>query len=489
MTTFSGLGYLEKGTVQDNNSLLTDLYQLTMTACYTGEGIEQRRASFELFARRLPEGFGYLIAMGLAQALEYLEKLHFTPTQIKALKETGIFDHAPERFWTLLAETKFTGNVWAVKEGTAVFANEPLLRVEAPLWQAQLVETYLLNTLNYQTLIATRAARIRDIAGEKVTLLEFGTRRAFSPQGAVWAARAALAAGFDATSNVLAALELGSKPSGTMAHALVMALSVTEGSEDEAFTAFHKYFPDSPLLIDTYNTVAAAKRLGEKISAGKLELSGVRLDSGDLVELSKQVRSHLPNVPIFASGDLDEWEIARLKASGAEINGYGLGTKLVTGSPVNGVYKLVEIDGIPVMKESSGKVTYPGRKQIFRSYNDLGVKSLQRDRLGLITEPALAGEQPLLQLFIKEGQRLQPPEDLATIRQRTAATVASLPEQVRQLENSIPLQVEISTELQLLTQITKKGVGNREWGVGNREWGVGEKVGRREVEGEGGSGK
>jgi nicotinate phosphoribosyltransferase len=456
MTTFSGLGYLGKGSTQlDNSSLLTDLYQLTMTACYTGEGIEQRRASFELFARRLPEGFGYLIAMGLAQALEYLENLHFTPVQIEALKKTGIFDHAPEQFWRLLAETKFTGNVWAVKEGTAVFANEPLLRVEAPLWQAQLVETYLLNTLNYQTLIATRAARMRDVAGEKATLLEFGTRRAFSPQGAVWAARAALAAGFDATSNVLAALELGSKPSGTMAHALVMALSVTQGSEDEAFTAFHKYFPDSPLLIDTYDTVAAAKRLGEKINAGKLELAGVRLDSGDLVELSKQVRSHLPNVPIFVSGDLDEWEIARLKASGAEINGYGLGTRLVTGSPVNGVYKLVEIDGIPVMKESSGKVTYPGRKQIFRSYNDLGVKAPQHDRLGLITEPALAGEEPLLQLFIKEGQRLQPPEDLATIRQRTTTTVASLPEQVRQLENPISLQVQISTELQLLTQITK----------------------------------
>lgn len=458
MTTFSSLGYLEKGTQQvDNSSLLTDLYQLTMTACYTGEGIEQRRASFELFARRLPESFGYLIAMGLAQALEYLENLHFTPVQIKALKKTGIFTHAPERFWTLLSETKFTGDVWAVKEGTAVFANEPLLRVEAPLWQAQLVETYLLNTLNYQTLIATRAARLRDIAGEKATLLEFGTRRAFSPQGAVWAARAALAAGFDATSNVLAALELGSKPSGTMAHALVMAMRATSGSEDDAFTAFHRYFPDSPLLIDTYDTVAAAKRLGEKINAGELELAGVRLDSGDLVELSKQVRSHLPNVPIFVSGDLDEWEIARLKANGAEINGYGLGTRLVTGSPVNGVYKLVEIDNIPVMKESSGKVTYPGRKQIFRSY-DVKVNP-KSDRLGLITEAALAGEEPLLQLFIKEGQRLQPPEDLTTIRQRTTATVASLPKQVRQLENPISLQVEISTELQQLTQKTKKGVG------------------------------
>ncbi|TVP67433.1 MAG: nicotinate phosphoribosyltransferase, partial [Nodularia sp. (in: Bacteria)] len=197
--------------------LLTDLYQLTMAACYTGEGVEQRRASFELFVRRLPENFGYLIAMGLEQVLAYLANFRFSPAQIKALQATGIFAHASDRFWLLLEEGCFTGDVWAVPEGTAVFANQPLLRVEAPLWQAQVVETYLLNTINYQTLVATRAARIRDVAGESATLLEFGTRRAFSPQASLWAARAGLAGGLNSTSNVLAALQLGEQPSGTMA--------------------------------------------------------------------------------------------------------------------------------------------------------------------------------------------------------------------------------------------------------------------------------
>jgi nicotinate phosphoribosyltransferase len=433
-------------------SLLTDLYQLTMTACYVGEGLEQKRASFELFVRRSPENFGYLIAMGLEQALAYLEKLSFSSAQIAALQATGIFANASDRFWSLLADGKFTGDVWAVPEGTAVFANEPLLRIEAPLWQAQLVETYLLNTLNYQSLIATRAARLRDVAGSQATLLEFGTRRAFSPQGALWAARAALAGGLDATSNVLAALQLGQQPSGTMAHALVMALSAMEGSEAEAFTAFHRYFPGAPLLIDTYDTIAAAEGLAAKINSGEMELSGVRLDSGDLVSLSKQVRSLLPNVPILASGDLDEWEIARLKAAGAVIDGYGLGTRLVTGTPVNGVYKLVEIDGIPVMKQSSGKVTYPGRKQIFRSFVGGKVKA---DRLGLITEAPIS-ETPLLQLVVKEGKRVQLPENLAEIRQRTAVTVASLPEETRRLSNPVGLRVEVSEELQKLTEETGK---------------------------------
>lgn len=428
-------------------SLLTDLYQLTMVACYTGVGLEQKRASFELFVRSLPDNFGYLIAMGLAQALEYLDKLSFSHSQITALQATGIFANAPDSFWSLLAQMHFTGDVWAVPEGTAVFAHEPLLRIEAPLWQAQLVETYLLNTLNYQTLVATRTARIRDVAGSTATLLEFGTRRAFSPQASLWAARAALAAGMDATSNVLAALQLGQKPSGTMAHALVMALSAIQGSEEQAFTAFHRYFPGAPLLIDTYDPIAAAQRLAERLDAGEIQLAGVRLDSGDLVTLSQQVRSLLPGVSIFASGDLDEWEIARLKGAGACIDGYGLGTKLVTGTPVNGVYKLVEIDHIPVMKKSSGKLTYPGRKQIFRSC----VKGQARDYLGLTTE---ALGQPLLQLMVKQGQRLQQPETLAEIRQRTATSVASLPNETRRLDNPLPLPVKISDSLQELTQKT-----------------------------------
>ena len=436
----------------EDYSLLTDLYQLTMTACYVGEGLEQQQASFELFTRRLPQNFGYLIAMGLAQALDYLGKLRFSPAQISALQATEIFDHAPDAFWTLLAEAKFTGDVWAVPEGTAVFANEPLLRVEAPLWQAQLVETYLLNTLNYQTLIATRAARSRDVAGTEATLLEFGTRRAFSPQASVWAARAALAAGFDATSNVLAAIKLGRKPAGTMAHSLVMALAATQGTEAQAFTAFHRYFPGAPLLIDTYDAIAAAHQLAAKLQTGETQLAGVRLDSGDLVSLSQQISQLLPNVPIFASGDLDEFKIAELRAAGACINGYGLGTQLVTGSPVNGVYKLVEIDNIPVMKESTGKVTYPGRKQIFRQYEN-GVAV--RDRLGLMAEDALRFT-PLLQLVMQNGVLMQPPESLNAIAHRTAQSVASLPPTTRQIRSPALFSVEPSADLLSLIAHTQR---------------------------------
>jgi nicotinate phosphoribosyltransferase len=428
-------------------NLLTDLYQLTMAACYIGEGVAEKRASFEMFVRRLPEGFGYLIAMGLAQALEYLENFSFTPTQIESLKETEIFNHAPNEFWKLLEEGRFTGDVWAVAEGTAIFANEPFLRVEAPLWQGQLVETFLLNTLNYQTLIATRAARIRDMAGDDAILMEFGTRRAFSPQASLWAARAALAGGLNATSNVLAALQLGEKPSGTMAHALVMALSALEGSEDKAFTAFHRYFPGAPLLIDTYDTITAAKGLGEKINKGEIELAGVRLDSGDLVSLSKEVRSLLPGIPIFASGDLDENEIYRLRSNGSCIEGYGLGTKLVTGAPVNGVYKLVEIDGIPVMKEASGKFTYPGRKQIKRAIANGKITS---DKLDLV------GESGLLELVMKQGKKLLPEKTLNNIRQQTKESVMSLPDEIRRLDNPLSVKVEISQSLKQLTEKTKR---------------------------------
>ncbi|MEM6452049.1 MAG: nicotinate phosphoribosyltransferase [Cyanobacteria bacterium P01_D01_bin.105] len=438
--------------------LLTDLYQLTMSACYVGEALHERPASFELFTRRLPSGYGYLVAMGLAQGLEYLAQLTFSPAQIIALQETGLFSHAPDSFWRLLKRFRFTGDVWAVPEGTPIFANEPLIRIEAPLWQAQIAETYLLNALNYQTLIATRAARLRQVAGPRTKLYEFGTRRAFSPQGSLWAARAAIAGGLDATSNVLAALKLGQKPVGTMAHALVMAVSALEGSEDNGFEVFHRYFPGAPLLIDTYDTVAAAKRLATKVGAdgsdADMPLAGVRIDSGDLGEVSKQVRSHLPNTPIFASGDLDEYAIERLQQTDACIDGYGLGTKLVTGDPVNGVYKLVEIDGVPVMKESSGKMTYPGRKQIFRRYEGDKVVG---DRLALDIESPLPNEVPLLQRVMSAGKRLLADATLDEISERVALAVSELPPSVQTLHSPQPLPVDISPGLERLVEATRQG--------------------------------
>jgi nicotinate phosphoribosyltransferase len=442
-------------------SLLTDLYQLTMAACYSGEGCEQKTARFELFTRRLPDGFGYLIAMGLEQALQYLANFHISPEQVAALQTMPVFAHAPDRLWDLLTHARFTGDVWAVPEGTAVFANEPFLRVEAPLWQAQLVETFLLNTLNYQTLIATRAARLRDQAGPTASLLEFGTRRAFSPQASVWAARAALAAGFNGTSNVLAAMKLGQQPAGTMAHSLVMALGALEGSEDHAFAAFHRYFPGAPLLIDTYDAIAAAQRLATQQQTGELaHLAGIRIDSGDLAAQSQEIRQLLPEVPIVASGDLDEFKIADLKAQGACIDGYGLGTQLVTGAPVNGVYKLVDIDGIPVMKKASGKATYPGCKQVWRSYGPDGIAT--GDLLTLATEPPETqppNAKPLLQPVMHHGQPTAPPENLAAIAHRTAQSVASLPVATRQLHQPQSLPVEPSDTLLELIQTTQRRVG------------------------------
>lgn len=437
----------------DEYGLLSDLYQLTMSACYMGEGIASKPASFELFTRRLPAGYGYLIAMGLAQGLEYLQNLSFTPAQILQLQKTGVFSDAPDGFWGLLESFRFEGDVWAVAEGTAVFANEPIVRIEAPLWQAQIVETYLLNTFNYQTLIGTRAARIRQSAGPEAKLYEFGTRRAFSPQASLWAARAAIAGGIDATSNVLAALKLESQPAGTMAHSLVMAISALAGSEDQSFEAFHRYFPGAPLLIDTYDTAAAAERLKQRVTNG-LSLSGVRIDSGDLAAVSKIVRSHLPDIPIFASGDLDEQAIAALRAEGACIDGYGLGTKLVTGTPVNGVYKLVEIDGIPVMKESSGKITYPGRKQVFRQYDEAG--KIVGDRLALSIESAQQNEVPLLQRVMRKGVQIAETDSLETIAQRTAETVQALPNFVRRLQDPEALSVELSHGLDSLIRSTQK---------------------------------
>jgi nicotinate phosphoribosyltransferase len=447
----------------DQYGVLTDLYQLTMAACYCGEGLDQQPASFELFVRRLPSDFGYLVAMGLAQAVEYLNHFCFSSEQIEALQTTGIFHHAPDSFWELLSQARFTGDLWAVPEGTIVFANEPLLRIEAPLWQAQIVETYLLNTLNYQTLVATRSARLRDIAGPDALLLEFGTRRAFSPQAALWAARAAIASGFNATSNVLAALQLGEKPSGTMAHALVMALAALEGSEDEAFAAFHRYFPGAALLIDTYDTLAAARRLAEQVQQGKTTVPAVRLDSGDLVSLSQQVKTLLPDSKIVASGDLDELEIQRLQQAGACLEGYGIGTKLVTGAPVNGVYKLVDIAGVPVMKEASGKMTYPGRKQIFRQIEN---QQLKGDRLSLVTESPQPQEYPLLQRVIKQGELLQEPETLQTIAQRTATNVAMLSPALRQLQQPDPAPVHLSVALQQLIEQTAR-IRNSEFGIRN----------------------
>ncbi len=420
-------------------SLLTDLYQITMAAAYAGEGLAMLPASFEVMVRRLPRGHTYLVAMGLAQVLDYLSQFQVTPAQIDYLRSLAVLQRAPAQFWELLQKSRFQGTVWAVPEGTVVFAQEPLLRIEAPLWQAQWLETFILNTLNYQTLIATRASRLRQVVGEGVPLLEFGTRRAFSPQASLWAARAALAAGFTATSNVLAAQQLGVVPTGTMAHSLVMAIATLAGSEQEAFTVFLRYYPDAALLVDTYDTLSAVATLAQRQAAGELHVQAVRIDSGDLVSLSQQIRQYLPHAKIVASGDLDETEIRRLIAAGATIDAYGIGTKLVTGDPVNGVYKLVEMNGQAVMKAASGKMTLPGRKQIYRRPSG--------DCLALADEADVWGE-PLLQPVMKAGERLHPPESLSTIQARHRASLSALPPSLQ----DTPQPVVYSPALEALVQ-------------------------------------
>jgi nicotinate phosphoribosyltransferase len=440
----------------ENYSLLTDLYQLTMAACYVSEGLEEQPAAFELFVRRLPEHYGYLIAMGLTEAVDYLQNLRFTPDQVEALRQTGIFPEDSQRFWDLLLNCRFLGDLWAVAEGTPIFAHEPLLRIEAPLWQAQLVETYLLSTINYQTLIATKAARMREAAGSESILLEFGTRRAFGPHAGLWAARAALAAGFDATSNVLAALKLGRKPSGTMAHSLVMALAALSGDESSAFRSFRHYFPKAALLIDTYDPIQGARTAAQLMHAdlaqeGSVpqEVGGVRIDSGNLEELSREVNQILPKgSPIFVSGDLDEFEIDRLHRSGAPIAGYGVGTRLVTGGCVNGVYKLVEIKGIPVAKASVAKTTIPGRKQIFRGSSC--------DYLGTATEPSPPETTPLLMPLMKQGLLLSPLPRLEAIAHHTRQALAALPEGIRRLQDPDSRSIILTSALEQVKGSTSR---------------------------------
>ncbi len=429
----------------EDYGLLTDLYQLTMTACYVGEGIADKKGCFELFVRSLPDNFGYLVAMGLEQVIDYLQNLSFSAEQIKYLQNTGIFQKAPSEFWQLLENAKFTGDLWAVAEGTIIFPNEPFLRIEAPLWQGQIIETYLLNTINYQTLIATKASRMRQVAGEEALLLEFGTRRAFSPQASIWAARAAIAGGLNSTSNVLAGMKLGVKPAGTMAHALVMAINALSGSEEDAFRAFHRYFPQSSLLIDTYDTLEATAKLKVLEEVEKMQVLGVRIDSGDLGKLAKKVKEILPEINIFVSGDLDEFLIEKLRQEKAPISGYGIGTKLVTGNNLGGVYKLVEIEGIPTCKKSKNKATYPSKKQIFRSQD--------KDRLGLSEESVEDGERALLELFIKNGEQIKSCPDILSIKNTVVNNINNLPETVKNIYDPTNYPVYLSSSLDKLSKL------------------------------------
>ncbi len=424
-------------------ALSTDLYQLTMMAGYFQSGRHRANATFELFVRRLPRNRTCLLAAGLEQALHYIETLRFTPDEVAFVMEQPAFARVAATFFDYLRQFRFTGEVWAMREGTPFFPNEPILRVTAPLPEAQLLETALLTIVNFQTSIASKAHRIVQAAAGRA-VMEFGARRAHGADAALFAARAAYLAGVSGTSYVEAGRQFGIPLSGTMAHSWVLAAA----SERDAFTSYADLFdPHSVLLLDTFDVEAAMRAA---IDAG-LRPAGVRIDSGDLLGLSRAVRglldaAGLTATRIVVSGDLDEWKIQDLIRAAAPIDTYAVGTALVTSDDapaLGGVYKLVEIEseGVrrPVMKRSAGKSTWPGRKQVWRVTGDgLAV----RDMIGLESDAVPANAVALLEPVMRNGRRVAPPPALDDAREHRADMVALMPAAFREIATPVDYRVE-----------------------------------------------
>lgn len=425
-----------------NLALFTDLYELTMLQAYLDEGMADE-AVFSLAVRSLPPQRNFLLACGLDTVLDYLENLRFHEEDLAYLASLGRFS---ERFLGWLSDFRFTGSVYAVPEGTPVFANEPILEIVAPLPQGQIVETFVMNQVHLQTLLASKAYRVVR-AAEGRLVVDFGARRIHGVDAALKAARAFYIAGVAATSNVLAGREYGLPVTGTMAHSYIQA----HEDEAEAFRAFAQRYPGTILLVDTYDTLAAvrkiialARTLGEAF-----RISAVRLDSGDLVTLSREVRhlldeAGLTQVGILASGGLDEYKIAHLVASGAPINGFGVGTNMGVSSDVPSLdiaYKLCEYAGKGRLKLSMGKAILPGRKQVFR-FEERG--RAVRDVIARADE-ALPG-RPLLHLVMENGKRLTAGRvSLQAARAHAQEEIARLPDRVRALAPADPpYPVEIS---------------------------------------------
>jgi nicotinate phosphoribosyltransferase len=432
-----------------SSPLLTDLYQLNMIQAYLDHGATGT-AVFEFFVRKLPPYRGFFLAAGLEQALDFLKGLKFTPSQIDWLKSAGRFSSTLIEY---LEGVRFTGDVYAMPEGTVFFENEPIFRVVAPLPVAQLVETRLINILHFETLIATKAARsVIQAPGKQ--LVDFGLRRSHGAEAGLLAARASYIAGFAGTATVLAAERFGIPLYGTMAHSFVQAFE----SETAAFEAFAESCPnDVILLVDTYDTEAAARKVVElapRLKARGITVRGVRLDSGDLVTLSRSVRQildqgGLADVVILASGGLDEAKLSELAAAGAPIDGYGIGTSLTTSSDVPALdcaYKLEEYDGLARRKRSTGKATWPGRKQVWRRYG--AGRKMCGDTLSVENDEA--NGEPLLELVMKKGRILRQPT-LAEIRETAAQNLAALPAGLRGLSPTDSYPVDIGEALQQLT--------------------------------------
>jgi nicotinate phosphoribosyltransferase len=430
-----------------------------MMQAYLDHG-ETKPAVFEFFVRKLPARRGFLMAAGLDQALDSLENLHFSSDEIEWLAGTGRFNKALIEH---LKTFRFSGDVHAMPEGSVFFANEPILRVTAPMPQAQFVETRLTNILHLQTLIASKAVRVM-LAARGRTLVDFGLRRAHGAEAGLMAARASYLTGFAGTATVLADKLFGIPIFGTMAHSFVQAYD----DESKAFEDFARSRPENlTLLIDTYDTEAAARKvvaLAPKLKADGITIRNVRLDSGDLIALSKSVRNildggGLKDVGIFVSGGLDEDSVAATIAAGAPINGFGVGTSLTTSSDVPSldcVYKLEEYAGLPRRKRSTGKATWPGRKQVWRRYGSDG--RMAGDVISLETEKQ--DGEPLLQLVMRDGKRVGPHPTLAESRARAAMELERLPEPLRRLEPGASYPVAVSDALEKLAADVDRRLAN-----------------------------
>jgi nicotinate phosphoribosyltransferase len=417
------------------SGLATDLYQLTMCAGYHGNG-RNERASFELFIRKLPDERSYLVVAGLEQVLDYLKDVSFSAAEIEYLRNLPVFTSVSPEYFDYLRDFRFSGDVWAMPEGAIAFAGEPLLRVTAPLIEAQMIETFLLATINFQTLIATKASRIVEAAQGR-GVIEFGARRCHSFGAAIYAARAAFIGGCIGTSNVEAGRLFDIPLYGTAAHSFTMSFD----REIDAFRAYHKVFPESTtLLLDTYDTIAAA-HLATEFGSG---LKGVRLDSGDLVELSKRVRAILDGAgmretSILASGDLNEYKIAQMLDAGAQIDLFGVGTELSTSRDapaLGGVYKLVEVEYAdriePKMKLSFDKATYPSRKQVWRKAAPDG--AFKEDLIAALAEVDQAGE-PLLIPVMRDGLAVESSPNLREIQVYARDQIARLPARFKRVND------------------------------------------------------
>lgn len=443
------------------SALLTDLYELTMAQAYREQGMEET-AVFECFVRKLPPHRNFLIAAGLEQVLNFLSHLHFTQEELSWLEQTGLFKPTLLRY---LETLRFTGTVDAMAEGTIFFPHEPILRIVAPLPVAQLVESRIINLLNFQTMVASKAARSVLAAGGK-PLIDFGLRRAHGAEAGLLAARASYLAGFSGSATVLAGMTYGIPVYGTMAHSFVQA----HQDEAQAFEHFARAQPNNVfLLIDTYDTEAAARKvtsLASALRADGITVKGVRLDSGDLADHAHQVRrildeGGLPHTQILASGNLDEYRVKALLDSHIPIDSFAIGTAMTTSSDapsLDSAYKLQEYAGRPCRKRSEGKATWPGRKHVFRYYAGDGY--LERD---IITthEDQLPGV-PLLQTVMQDGCRLSQTPTLTDLRQHTAEQLVRLPKSLRALETAPAYPVLISQALQDLAQTVDRSLSHYE---------------------------